>query len=288
MYAPDGLGSCYFNFSPSQVDQPELGLPLDMFLDLESYSDYIASYKTFMFDVAKVVAREMNTGVTDDALMADVEAAFEFERSLALVMTPSSERRNSTAMYNPMLVSELKQTYTWFDWSLYFDTIFAHNGVTVGDDERIILVQPSYFEATGTLSADHKTIANYFWFQTWMSFAGELTQEMRDIAWKYQSATSGVDVQSPRWQTCLSKAVGAFGFAAAHEYVIANFEESAKAQADQMVENLRAAFKELVEETDWMDAETQVKAQEKADQMLQLIGYPDWLIDNAEVDKYYG
>ena len=55
-----------------------------MFLDLESYSDYIASYKTFMFDVAKVVAREMNTGVTDDALMADVEAAFEFERSLAL------------------------------------------------------------------------------------------------------------------------------------------------------------------------------------------------------------
>ena len=54
-----------------------------------------------------------------------------------------------------------------------------------------------------------------------------------------------------------------------------------------MVENLRAAFKELVEETDWMDAETQVKAQEKADQMLQLIGYPDWLLDNSEVDKYY-
>ena len=102
------------------------------------------------------------------------------------------------------------------------------------------------------------------------------------------AATSGVDVQSPRWQTCLSKAVGAFGFAAAHEYVIANFEESAKVQADKMVENLRAAFKELVEETDWMDAETQVKAQEKADQMLQLIGYPDWLLDNAEVDKYYG
>ena len=258
-----------------------------MFLDLESYSDYITAYKNFMFEVAKVVAREMNTGVTDEAIMADVEAAFEFERSLALVMTPDSERRNSTAMYNPMMVSELKERYTWFDWNLYFNTIFTINNITVTDDERVILVQPDYFEATGTLPADHETIANYFWFQTWMTFAGELTQELRDAAWKYQSATSGVDVQSPRWQTCLSKAVGAFGFAAAHEYVIANFEESAKAQADQMVENLRAAFKELVEETDWMDAETQVKAQEKADQMLQLIGYPDWLVDNDEVDKYY-
>ena len=54
-----------------------------------------------------------------------------------------------------------------------------------------------------------------------------------------------------------------------------------------MVENLRAAFKELVEETEWMDAATQVKAQEKADMMLQLIGYPDWLTDNDEVDKYF-
>ena len=54
-----------------------------------------------------------------------------------------------------------------------------------------------------------------------------------------------------------------------------------------MVEQLRAAFKELVSEAEWMDAETKVKAQEKADMMLQLIGYPDWLLDNAEVDKYY-
>ena len=75
--------------------------------------------------------------------------------------------------------------------------------------------------------------------------------------------------------TCTAKAVNAFGFAAAHEYVKvqggyvdgideldddremmtaidmvsvcqANFAEESKAQADAMVEDLRAAFKELV------------------------------------------
>ena len=32
-----------------------------------------------------------------------------------------------------------------------------------------------------------------------------------------------------------------------------------------------------------MDSATQEKAAEKADQMLQLIGYPDWLTDPTEV-----
>ena len=31
----------------------------------------------------------------------------------------------------------------------------------------------------------------------------------------------------------------------------------------------------------------QVSAKEKADQMLQLIGYPDWLLDPAAVDAVY-
>lgn len=70
-----------------QVDQPSLGLAHSMYLDPESYSDYITAYKTFMFDVAKVVARELGSpaSVTDDSIMADVEKAFEFERSIAMV-----------------------------------------------------------------------------------------------------------------------------------------------------------------------------------------------------------
>ena len=31
-------------------------------------------------------------------------------------MTPDSERRNATAMYNPMTVAELKENYNILDW----------------------------------------------------------------------------------------------------------------------------------------------------------------------------
>lgn len=270
------------------VDQPDLGLPQSMYLDTESYADYITAYKTFMVESAKVFVKEMSSGVSEETLMAKADEVFEFERQIAMVMTPASERRNSTAMYNPMLISELKENYPNFDWTAYFTTVFTDTDVTVGDDERVIVVQPDFFEATQNMEPSTELLANYVYWRSIMVLDGDLTEELRDIAFNFRAVMTGVNTASPRWQTCLSKAVGAWGFAAAHEYVLSNFDEGAKAQADSMVENLRSAFKELVEETDWMDSETQVKAEEKADLMLQLIGYPDWLVEVEKVDAYYG
>ena len=50
------------------MDQPDLGLPMSMYLDLDSYADYIAACKTFMVDTAKVVVRELGSTVTDEQL----------------------------------------------------------------------------------------------------------------------------------------------------------------------------------------------------------------------------
>ena len=77
-------------------------------------------------------------------------------------MTPDSERRNSTAMYNPMMVSDLKGSFSWFDWDMYFSTLFSDKNITIGDNERLIVVQPDYFEATGSLNTDRETIGTNF------------------------------------------------------------------------------------------------------------------------------
>merc|ERR1712106_350228 len=176
-----------------------------------------------------------------------------------------------------------------FNWATYFEAVFSDTDVTVGDDERVIVVQPDYFEATGSMDESAEVLANYLYWRSMMSLAGDLTQEMRDIAFNYRAVMTGVDTASPRWSTCLSKAVGAWGFAAAHEYVLSNFDEAAKGQADSMVEDLRSAFKELVEETDWMDGETQEKAKAKADLIsLRMAPHRDiWLMHPAIVNAWY-
>jgi len=269
------------------VDQPDLGLPLSMYLDLDSYADYIAAYKTYMVDTARVMVRELATAVPDEQLAMAADKIFDFEKNVALRMSPASDRRNSTAMYNPMTIAELKALMPNMDWDKYLAAVFVDTDVSVGDDETVIVVEPEYLQTAQEIEVDMETIANYMYWRSIMQVNGELTQELRDIAFKFSSAMTGVTESPARWMTCTAKAVNAFGFAAAHEYIKANFAEESKADADAMVENLRSAFKELVSETDWMDSATQAKAAEKADQMLQLIGYPDWLTDPSEVDSYY-
>ena len=84
-----GLFSCLW----VQVDQPELGLPLSMYLDTESYAEYITAYKTFMFELAKVLVRELGTSVSDDQIHTQLEQAFDFERRLATVSSVKREDR---------------------------------------------------------------------------------------------------------------------------------------------------------------------------------------------------
>jgi len=54
-----------------------------------------------------------------------------------------------------------------------------------------------------------------------------------------------------------------------------------------LIEDIRLSFKELVSESEWMDVETQVLAQEKADAVYKEVAYPDWLPSNDELDKYF-
>merc|ERR1712212_437346 len=62
------------------VDQPDLGLPLSMYLDLDSYADYIAAYKTYMVDTARVMVRELATAVPDEQLAMAADKIFDFEK----------------------------------------------------------------------------------------------------------------------------------------------------------------------------------------------------------------
>ena len=73
-----------------------------------------------LYSATQVMARELGSGVEDSFLLESVDSVFELEAGIAKQMTPDSERRNSTAMYNPMLVSDLKINFPDFDWTTYF------------------------------------------------------------------------------------------------------------------------------------------------------------------------
>ena len=58
-------------------------------------------------------------------------------------------------------------------------------------------------------------------------------------------------------------------------------------QVESILQNIRAAFEESLPATEWMDANTRVLAMNKAQAIVQKIGYPDFIMDPATLDKYY-
>jgi len=54
-----------------------------------------------------------------------------------------------------------------------------------------------------------------------------------------------------------------------------------------MIKYLKDSFRVLVGESNWLDDSTKNKSLEKLDAIIENDVYPDWILDNQELDKYY-
>jgi predicted metalloendopeptidase len=55
-----------------------------------------------------------------------------------------------------------------------------------------------------------------------------------------------------------------------------------------MLADIQWAFSTLVSSADWMDGDTKVATLDKADAVKQVVGFSEWLLDNDQLQEYYG
>lgn len=53
------------------------------------------------------------------------------------------------------------------------------------------------------------------------------------------------------------------------------------------MERVREAFIDGLKELPWMDDITKLSAEDKAKAIIQKIGYPEFIIDNKQLDEHY-
>ena len=93
-----------------------------------------------------------------------------------------------------------------------------------------------------------------------------------------------------RWVQCVSKAQSeskGYAYALGTAYVNGFVEDNVKPDTEALVDNLRVAFSELLEENDWMSDDTKPEAQEKLDKMVQLVAYDESIMTNDGLDDFY-
>ena len=70
-------------------------------------------------------------------------------------------------------------------------------------------------------------------------------------------------------------------------YVREYFDEAARQSAIEMVKDIREVFTEMIDELEWLDEGTKLRAKEKATAMFSHIAYPDELLDDKKLTDRY-
>jgi putative endopeptidase len=88
----------------------------------------------------------------------------------------------------------------------------------------------------------------------------------------------------PRWKRVLDVENRAMGEAIGCIYVDRYFDSSSKARMEDMVSNLKMAFRERIQNLVWMEPETKQKALMKLEAVDVQVGYPDEWLDYSELE----
>jgi predicted metalloendopeptidase len=266
---PGALG-CYVGIDAKNsaryvlyLSQAGLGLPdRDYYWDAK-YASKLAAYGphvAHMLSLAKVAGAERAA--------ADIVA---FETRIAKAQWSKVENRDSIKTYNKKTRDELLTLAPGFEWNLYFDTI----GATAA--REFIVQQPSYLTALAGMM-DSAPLATWKAWLRWrviQRYASLLNQELVDAAFAFSGTTlHGIPENRPRWKRAVGAVEESLGEAVGKLYVEQHFPPQAKARMDRMVKNVIEAYRQGIQNLEWMGPETKQKALAKLATFSPKIGYP--------------
>jgi predicted metalloendopeptidase len=144
--------------------------------------------------------------------------------------------------------------------------------------QELVIRQPSYFTEFAKLQAQVPVSQwqTYLKFHLLRANAANLSEPFAQASFDFYGKTlSGLQEQRSREKRAVNLVDSNLGFMVGKEYVARHFKPEAKARMDEMIENLRVAFKEAINELEWMSEATKVEAQAKLAKFNTKIGYPD-------------
>ena len=276
------------------IDQPSLGLSREYLIKGADDKD-VKAYLKYMIDTAVFL------GANKEVATTEMKEALDLELKIAEMNLPREERRNKTALYNPMTVKKASELYPALPWVDYINSVLSPDrSITIDENEVVNVAVPKTIRQIGELidGAPARTVANLIMWRNVKSSMSYLTEEAIAIQLEYSKALTGKATKSPRWEKCVKATAGLGGNYFYHYegsltnavgamYARKYFKLAAKEVTDEMVTNIKKEFKIMLDKLDWMDAKTKKRAHEKANLMTPNIAYASEILDDILLEKFY-
>jgi putative endopeptidase len=240
---------------------------------LEKNIELKEGYRAYLTKVLELA------GVNNPMTVADMD--LDIETAMAQIFWTREQNRDMQAIYNPMSTEQIDKKWP----ALGFGTMCKEAGIA--PQEKVIVQQPSYFDGLNKLfeSTPVEQLKAYLLARFVDNNAGALSDDFYAASWEFFShQMAGAQEQKPRWKRAMSVPNSLLGEAVGKMYVDRYFPESSKQKMVALVENLRTALGQHIDQLEWMSDETKVKAQEKLAAFTVKIGYPDKWKDYSTLD----
>jgi endothelin-converting enzyme/putative endopeptidase len=280
--APISLGISTDQDDPTRYTaysgQARLGLPTRDYYLLKGakYDSIRAAYRNYIIHLSKLA------GLPDPEGRADRITALETQLSKDQ-WTPE-RRRDPVATHNPMNRAQLMKLAPQFDWSATLKSVGLEAAKSVDVSE------PSAVAAAGKRIADVplSTWKEYLTFRFLSDHADVLPKAFDDARFGFYGKTlNDVPEQRARWKRGMEMLDDSLGEAVGQLYVAQYWPAETARQADELVNDVRAAYAEKITNASWMDAATRKAALTKLNTFDPRVGHPVKWIDysNLEISR---
>ena len=261
---------------------PELALPAR-----EQYLDA---------DLAPVRAAYLQT-ITDSLLLAGVPAeqakaraakVLAIETRIAGKKLTEEQKRDFNATYQTRPYADVKAALGNFDLDAYFQAL----GLPTGGE--LLTTEFDALRERNAVLADYPLadIKDYLQWESLRLMSPHLSPRFVEAQAPLTRALTGQAELPKREKTVANSIAHVQGHNLGRLYVEKYFPASSRAEAEAILNNVRAQLRQRLEKNTWLTAPTRSHALEKVDRIKIVVGYPDQWIDYSGVDfrrdDYFG
>ena len=245
--------------------QSGLGLPDESYYREPAHAAVLAAYPEHIARMLSLVF-----GGDQSETAARIVA---LETKLAAAHWDVVKRRDADLSYNLRRFSDLADEAPGFDWAGWLSAVGTSTDVVA----EVVVRQPDFLVAFAALWATEPLEDWQAWL-SWRLISGRapiLTDELiaENFAF-YGRLLSGTEEIRDRWKRGVGLVEGLMGDAVGKLYVDRHFPPAHKARMDELVANLREAYRVSITNLEWMTPETRQRALAKLDKFTPKIGYP--------------
>jgi predicted metalloendopeptidase len=278
--SPDAKNSSVYTF---YLSQGGLGLPDRDYYLKDNFAKQRAAYLVHIANMFSLLGEGVDLAKTHAATVLEIETA------LAKASKSRVELRDPIANYHKVSVEDMSKNYP----NAPISTYLSASGL--GGLSEIVVRQPEFFKSLYALAGetaleDWKVYLRWHLLRATAPFLHAAPEE--EAFAFYGKVLREQQVQEPRWQRAARVIDSEIGEALGELFVEKYFPPAARDRMNELVENLKAVFRDRLQKLDWMSDTTRIKALAKFERFTQKIGHPakfrDYSLVNVHSDDYLG